>query len=146
MGNAAPSDKRPLSPVEALAGENPTQLMAQLRAFWPQVQEALKAGHTLRHCRAKCRRGVSFETQSGSSPDPDHPIRNADRPVRGGRISRPLFDPDVLSILRRESYPAEVEGLPVGPGQAGCCRAVAQAAGSGPEDTIQHSEPHAHHV
>src|SRR5271165_4314899 len=48
MGNAAPSDKRPLSPVEALARENPTQLMAQLRAFWPQVQEALKAGHTLR--------------------------------------------------------------------------------------------------
>src|SRR5271163_4686254 len=48
MGNAIPSDKCPLSPVEALAGENPTQLMAQLRAFWPQVQEALKAGHTLR--------------------------------------------------------------------------------------------------
>ena len=48
MGNAIPSDKRPLSPVEALARENPTQLMAQLRAFWPQVQEALKAGHTLR--------------------------------------------------------------------------------------------------
>ena len=48
MGNAVPPDKRPLSPVEALARENPTQLMAQLRAFWPQVQEALKAGHTLR--------------------------------------------------------------------------------------------------
>jgi len=48
MGNAIPSDKRPLSPVEALAREHPTQLMAQLRAFWPQVQEALKAGHTLR--------------------------------------------------------------------------------------------------
>ena len=48
MGNEVPSDKRPLSPVEALARENPTQLMAQLRAFWPQVQEALKASHTLR--------------------------------------------------------------------------------------------------
>ena len=48
MGNAIPSDRRPLSPVEALARENPPQLMAQLRAFWPQVQEALKAGHTLR--------------------------------------------------------------------------------------------------
>ena len=48
MGNEVPSDKRPLSPVEALARENPTQLMAQLRAFWPQVQQALKAGHTLR--------------------------------------------------------------------------------------------------
>ena len=48
MGNAVPSDERPLSPVEALARENPTQLMAQVRALWPQVQEALKAGHTLR--------------------------------------------------------------------------------------------------
>src|SRR5450759_3225531 len=48
MGNAAPSDKHPLSPVEALVREKPTQLMAQLRAVWPQVQEALKAGHTLR--------------------------------------------------------------------------------------------------
>jgi hypothetical protein len=34
--------------MEALAREKPTQLMAQLLAFWPQVQEALKAGHTLR--------------------------------------------------------------------------------------------------
>jgi hypothetical protein len=48
MGSVAPSDQRPLSAVEALARENPTQLMAQLRAFWPHVQEALKAGHTLR--------------------------------------------------------------------------------------------------
>lgn len=48
MGNAVQSDKRALAPVEALARENPTQLMAQLRAVWPQVQEALKAGHTLR--------------------------------------------------------------------------------------------------
>jgi hypothetical protein len=47
MGNVPP-DKSPLSPLEALARENPAQLMAQLRAFWPQVQEALKAGHTLR--------------------------------------------------------------------------------------------------
>ena len=48
MGNTTPSEKRPLSPVEALAREKPTQLMAQLLAIWPQVQEALKAGHTLR--------------------------------------------------------------------------------------------------
>jgi hypothetical protein len=48
MENAVPLEKRPLSPVEALARENPTQLMAQLRAVWPQVQKALKAGHTLR--------------------------------------------------------------------------------------------------
>jgi hypothetical protein len=48
MGNATPSDKRPPSAVEALAREKPTQLMAQLRAVWPQVQQALDAGHTLR--------------------------------------------------------------------------------------------------
>jgi hypothetical protein len=48
MGNGNPSDKLPLSPVEALAREKPTQLMAQLLAVWPQVQQALKAGHTLR--------------------------------------------------------------------------------------------------
>ncbi len=48
MGTATPSDKRPLSAIEALAREKPTQLMAQLRAVWPQVQQALEAGHTLR--------------------------------------------------------------------------------------------------
>ncbi len=48
MGNEVPSDKLALSPLEALSRENPAQLMAQLRAFWPQVREALKAGHTLR--------------------------------------------------------------------------------------------------
>jgi len=48
MGTAISSDQRPLSAVESLAREKPTQLMAQLRAVWPQVQEALKAGHTLR--------------------------------------------------------------------------------------------------
>jgi len=47
MGNA-PSDRSPLCPVEMLTREKPTQLMAQLLAVWPQVQEALKAGHTLR--------------------------------------------------------------------------------------------------
>jgi hypothetical protein len=48
MGNGLPSDKRPLSAVEALAREHPTQLMARLRAVWPHVQPALEAGHTLR--------------------------------------------------------------------------------------------------
>jgi hypothetical protein len=48
MGNATSPDKRPPSAVEALAREKPTQLMAQLRAVWPQVQQALDAGHTLR--------------------------------------------------------------------------------------------------
>lgn len=48
MGNIVPSDKSPLCPVEMLAREKPTQLMAQLLAVWPLVLEALKAGHTLR--------------------------------------------------------------------------------------------------
>jgi len=48
MGNGTPSDKHPLSAIEALAREKPTQLMAQLLAVWPQVQQALDAGHTLR--------------------------------------------------------------------------------------------------
>jgi hypothetical protein len=48
MGNETQPDKRPLAALEALAGEQPTQLIARLRAVWPQVQQALKAGHTLR--------------------------------------------------------------------------------------------------
>ena len=48
MGTGTPSNKRPLAAIEALAREKPTQLMAQLRAVWPQVQQALEAGHTLR--------------------------------------------------------------------------------------------------
>jgi hypothetical protein len=48
MGNEIPSDRRPVAAVEALSREQPTQLMARLRALWPQVQQALNAGHTLR--------------------------------------------------------------------------------------------------
>jgi hypothetical protein len=48
MGNGIPPDKRPLPPVADLAHEKPTQLMVQLRAAWPKVQEASKAEHTLR--------------------------------------------------------------------------------------------------
>jgi len=48
MGQEAPSNKRPLSAVEALAREQPAQLIARLRAVWPHVQQALNAGHTLR--------------------------------------------------------------------------------------------------
>jgi hypothetical protein len=48
MGLTTPPDKQPLSALDALAREKPAQLMAQLRTFWPQVQRALEAGHTLR--------------------------------------------------------------------------------------------------
>ena len=48
MGNAVSSDQQPVSAVESLGREKPTKLMAQLRAVWPQVEQALHAGHTLR--------------------------------------------------------------------------------------------------
>jgi hypothetical protein len=48
MGNAVSSDQQPVSAVESLGREKPTKLMAQLRAVWPQVEQALQAGHTLR--------------------------------------------------------------------------------------------------
>jgi hypothetical protein len=104
MGHAVPSDKRPLSPVEALARENPTQLMAQLRAFWPQVQEALKAGHTLRliHKRLNmagvpisykllsCYRGRIKRRKKGPAPSasPNTPL-----PPRSPGHTTPAFDP-----------------------------------------------------
>lgn len=47
MGTTAPSHKRLLPEVDALTREKPTQLIAQLRAVWPQVRAALDAGHTL---------------------------------------------------------------------------------------------------
>ena len=48
MGNAVSSDQQPVSAVESLGREKPTKLIAQLRAVWPQVEQALQAGHTLR--------------------------------------------------------------------------------------------------
>ncbi len=48
MGTGTPSDKRPLAAIQALAREKPTQLIAQLRDIWPQVQQALETSQTLR--------------------------------------------------------------------------------------------------
>jgi hypothetical protein len=48
MGAANPHEERPLRSLEALAHEKPATLMAQLRTAWPDVERALKAGHTLR--------------------------------------------------------------------------------------------------
>lgn len=42
------SNEQPPCPVEALAQEKPKTLMAQLSLFWPQVERALEAGHSLR--------------------------------------------------------------------------------------------------
>lgn len=41
-------DKHTPSPVAALAEEKPTTLMAQLRNVWPEVERAIRVGHTLR--------------------------------------------------------------------------------------------------
>jgi hypothetical protein len=41
-------DKHAPSPVAALANENPVTLMAQLRNVWPEVEKAIRVGHTLR--------------------------------------------------------------------------------------------------
>jgi hypothetical protein len=41
-------EKKPASPLEALATQRPVTLISQLRAVWPEVQAALKAGHRLR--------------------------------------------------------------------------------------------------
>jgi len=104
MGNEVPSDKRPLSPVEELARENPTQLMAQLRAFWPQVEEALKAGHTLRLIHKRLNLAgvpISYKLLSlyrcrierrKKGPAP-LPYPNTPSPTRPPDSTPPAFDP-----------------------------------------------------
>jgi hypothetical protein len=87
-----------LSPLEALAREKPTQLMAQLRAFWPQVQEALKAGHTLRliHKRLNLA-GVPISYKLLSS--------------YRGRLERRKKGP-VASVAPHTPLPARTDGTP----------------------------------
>src|SRR5437879_10539839 len=111
MGNAAQSDKRTLSAVEALAHEKPAQLMAQLRAVWPQVEEALKAGHTLRlihkrlniagvpisYKRLTVYRG-RIERRKKGTATPASP--NTPLPGRAPDSAPPAFDP--LANLRAQ--------------------------------------------
>jgi len=124
MGNAVPSDKRPLSPVEALARENPTQLMAQLRAFWPQVQQALEAGHTLRLIHQRLNMAgvpISYKLLSlyrcrierrkkgpapSASPNTPSPTRSPDSPP-------PSFDP--LANFRAQEQKRKNWQYPSGP-------------------------------
>ena len=124
MGNAFPSDKHPLSPVEALARENPTQLMAQVRAFWPQVQEALKAGHTLRLIHKRLNLAgvpISYKLLSlyrgrierrkkgpASSVSPTTPL-----PVRSPDGTPPAFDP--LANFRVQEQKRKGWRYPSGP-------------------------------
>jgi hypothetical protein len=117
MGNGIPSDKCPPAPVAALALEKPTQLMAQLRAFWPQVQEALKAGHTLRliHKRLNMagvpisykrlsayRVRIERRKKAGSQPEPQIVAKGsqtvAEPAIPSEDRSTPDFDP--LANLR----------------------------------------------
>jgi hypothetical protein len=41
-------EKQPTSNLEALAAKQPATLMGQLRAVWPAVERAIRAGHKLR--------------------------------------------------------------------------------------------------
>jgi len=113
-----------LSPVEALARENPTQLMAQLRAFWPQVQDALKAGHTLRliHKRLNLAgvpisykllssyRGRIERRKKGSAPSA---FPNAALPAGSPDRTPPAFDP--LTNFRAQEQKRKDWKYPSGP-------------------------------
>ena len=103
MGNTNPSEKRPVSPVDALALGKPTRLTAQLRAYWPQVQKALEDGHTLRLIHKHLNMAgvpISYKALSlyrrrierrrkgsapSASPNPPTPAKSPD--------SKPPFDP-----------------------------------------------------
>jgi hypothetical protein len=122
MGNVAPSDKHPLSPVETLAREKPTQLMPQLLAFWPQVEEALKTGHTLRLIHQRLNMAgvpISYKLLSsyrgrierrksalGASPKAPLPARSLDNATK-------TFD--MLANLRAQEQKRVVWQYPSGP-------------------------------
>jgi hypothetical protein len=124
MGNEVPSDKRPLSPVEALARESPTQLMAQLRAFWPQVEDALKAGHTLRLIHTRLNLAgvpISYKLLSlyrcrierrKKGPAP-LPYPNTPSPTRPPDSAPPSFDP--LANFRAQEQKRKDWQYPSGP-------------------------------
>jgi hypothetical protein len=123
MGNETPSDKRLLTAVEALAREQPTQLMAQLRAVWPQVQQALNAGHTLRQVHKRLNMaGVSItykvlvvyrgRIERGKKPAvPASP--NMLVPARSPDGASPAFDP--LANLRTQEQKRVDWKYPSGP-------------------------------
>jgi hypothetical protein len=76
----------------------------------------------------------------------EHPTETAIRKVAEAFLLKLNSEAPLAVIPRFEAVIdrfAEVEGLPVGQGQSGCCRAVAQAFGFGPEDAIAYSESHA---
>jgi hypothetical protein len=124
MGNVTPSDKRPLRQVEMLAREKPTQLMAQLLAVWPQIQEALKAGHTLRlihQClnmvgvpisyKLLCLYRGRIDRRKKAPAGPWSP--NMLLPVKSSDSTSPAFDP--LANLRAQERKRVVWQYPSGP-------------------------------
>ena len=134
MGNVTPSDPRPLSALEALARENPTQLMAQLRAFWPQVQEALKAGHTLRliHKRLNMA-GVPISYKLLSLYRGRIERRKKHRPPRRPPPCR--LHPDRRSALHRHSIPWPICARRNRNGRAGSIRQALPTKASSFEET-----------
>jgi hypothetical protein len=124
MGDTTPSEKRPLSPVQALAREKPAQLMAQLLAIWPQVQEALKAGHTLRLIHKRLNMAgvpISYkllslyrgriERRKKGTAAPASP--NTPSTTRSQDSTPPAFDP--LANLRAQEKKRVVWQYPSGP-------------------------------
>jgi hypothetical protein len=98
--------------------------MAQLRAFWPQVQEALKAGHTLRliHKRLNMAgvpisykllslyRGRIEREKKGPAPSPSP---NTPLPAGSPDSAPPSFDP--LANFRAQEQKRKDWQYPSGP-------------------------------
>ena len=124
MGNGIPPDKHPPAPIAALAHEKPTQLMAQLRVFWPQVQEALNAGHTLRLIHKRLNMAgvpISYKLLSSYRGRIERrrkgpvPPASPDIPLSAGSPDRtpPAFDP--LANFRAQEQKRKDWKYPSGP-------------------------------
>jgi hypothetical protein len=98
--------------------------MAQLLGFWPQVEEALKAGHKLRLIHKRLNMAgiqISYrclivyrgriERRKKRSTDPASP--NTPSPTRSSDRTRPAFDP--LANLRAQEQKRAGWQYPSGP-------------------------------
>jgi len=98
--------------------------MAQLRAFWPQVQEALKAGHTLRLIHKRLNMAgvpISYKLLSlyrgrierGKKGPVPSPSPNTPLPARSPDSTPPSFDP--LANFHAQEKKRVVWQYPSGP-------------------------------